>query len=95
MAKAEWFVPERSNRNRFHTTTHGAFGAWDGCRRTDMATIMISEAWLRVPEIVENRIEGEAPETFIPRSHTACTGTVKADGAVYKAIDFTGSYVDI
>lgn len=80
-----------------HTTTHGAFGAMGtGCGATDMATILMTgELWLRVPEIIEVRLEGEAPKGVYPKDVIlAVLGKIRADGAVYKAIDFTGSYVE-
>lgn len=80
-----------------HTTTHGAFGAMGtGCGATDMATILMTgELWFRVPEIIEVRLEGEAPKGVYPKDVVlSVLGTLKADGAVYKAIDFTGSYVE-
>ena len=80
-----------------HTTTHGAFGALGtGCGATDMATILMTgELWLRVPEIIQVRLEGEAPKGVFPKDVVlAVLGHIRADGAVYKAIDFSGSYVD-
>ena len=80
-----------------HTTTHGAFGAMGtGCGATDMATILMTgELWFRVPEIIEIRLEGEAPKGVYPKDVIlAVLGKIRADGAVYKAIDFTGSYVE-
>lgn len=80
-----------------HTTTHGAFGAMGtGCGATDMATILMTgELWFRVPEIIEVRLEGEAPLGVYPKDVILhVLGRIKADGAVYKAIDFTGSYVE-
>lgn len=80
-----------------HTTTHGAFGALGtGCGATDMACILLSgELWFRVPEIVEVRLEGEAPKGVYPKDVIlSVLGRIKADGAVYKCIDFTGSYVE-
>lgn len=80
-----------------HTTTHGAFGAMGtGCGATDMATILMTgELWFRVPEIIEVRLEGEAPKGVFPKDVIlAVLGRIRADGAVYKAIDFTGSYVE-
>ncbi len=80
-----------------HTTTHGAFGAMGtGCGATDMATILMTgELWFRVPEIIEVRLEGEAPRGVYPKDVIlAVLGRIRADGAVYKAIDFTGSYVE-
>jgi len=80
-----------------HTTTHGAFGAFGtGVGATDMATILITgELWFRVPEIIEIRIEGEPAGGVYPKDVILhILGKMKADGAVYKAIDFTGSYVE-
>ena len=80
-----------------HTTTHGAFGAMGtGYGATDMATILMTgELWFRVPEIIEVRLEGQAPKGVFPKDVILnVLGRIKADGAVYKAIDFTGSYVD-
>lgn len=80
-----------------HTTTHGAFGAFGtGVGATDMATVLISgELWFRVPEIIEVRIEGTPPKGVYPKDVIFhILGQIKADGAVYKAIDFTGSYVE-
>ena len=80
-----------------HTTTHGAFGAMGtGCGATDMATILMTgELWFRVPEIIEVRLEGEAQKGVYPKDVILeVLGRIRADGAVYKAIDLTGSYVD-
>ena len=80
-----------------HTTTHGAFGAFGtGVGATDMATIMITgELWFRVPEIIEIRLVGHPPRGVFPKDVILyILGRIKADGAVYKGIDFTGSYVD-
>ncbi|MDR1318157.1 MAG: 3-isopropylmalate dehydratase large subunit [Treponema sp.] len=80
-----------------HTTTHGALGAFGtGVGATDMATIMISgELWFRVPEIIEIRINGTPPGGVCPKDVILhILGSLKADRAVYKAIDFTGSYVE-
>ncbi len=80
-----------------HTTTHGAFGALGtGVGATDMATILISgELWFRVPEIIEIRLDGTPGEGVSPKDVVLfLMGQIKADGAVYKAIDFTGSYVE-
>lgn len=80
-----------------HTTTHGAFGAMGtGCGATDMACILMTgELWMRVPEVIEIRLEGQAASGVYPKDVILhVLGQIKADGAVYKAIDFTGSYVD-
>ena len=80
-----------------HTTTHGAFGAMGtGCGATDMACILMTgETWMRVPEIVEIRLEGQTAAGVYPKDVILhVLGQIRADGAVYKAIDFTGSYVE-
>lgn len=80
-----------------HTTTHGAFGALGtGVGATDMATILMTgELWFRVPEIIEVRLEGTPQKGVYPKDVVLhVLGKIKADGAVYKAVDFTGSYVE-
>jgi len=80
-----------------HTTTHGAFGCLGtGCGATDMASILLTgELWFRVPEIIEVRLDGKAANGVFPKDVILTVlKKIKADGAVYKAIDFRGSYVD-
>ncbi len=80
-----------------HTTTHGAFGALGtGCGATDMACILMTgELWMRVPKIIEVRLEGQPQPGVYPKDVILhVLGRIRADGAVYKAIDFTGSYVE-
>ena len=61
-----------------------------------MATILMTgQLWFRIPEIVEVRLEGEAPKGVYPKDVILhVLGKLRADGCVYKAIDFTGSYVE-
>lgn len=80
-----------------HTTTHGAFGAFGtGIGATDMATVLISgKLWFRVPEVIKIEINGKpAKNAFAKDVILYILGQVKADGAVYKAIEFTGDYVE-
>lgn len=80
-----------------HTTTHGALGCLGtGCGATDMACILMTgEMWFRVPEIIEIRLEGQPQKGVYPKDVILTVlGKIKADGAVYKCIDFTGSYVE-
>lgn len=79
-----------------HTTTHGAFGAFGtGVGATDMATILISgELWFRVPEVIKIEINGKPKENVFAKDVILhILGQVKADGAVYRAIEYTGDYV--
>lgn len=80
-----------------HTTTHGAFGAvGTGVGATDMAVIMLTgKLWFRVPESVEIRLDGKAPDGVFPKDIILYVlGQLGTDGAVYKAIEFTGSYIE-
>ena len=80
-----------------HPTLHGAFGAFGtGIGSTDMATVMATgKLWFRVPEIIEIRLEGTPGPHIYPKDVILYVlGQMKADGAVYKGIDFTGPYVD-
>ena len=50
---------------------------------------------MRVPEIIEIRIDGVAGKAVAPKDVILhVLGRIKADGAVYKAIEFTGTYVE-
>ena len=80
-----------------HTTTHGAFGAFGtGLGATDMATVLITgELWFRVPEVVNIEINGSLPKGVYAKDVILMIlGQLKADAAVYKAIEFSGSYVE-
>lgn len=80
-----------------HTTTHGAFGAFGtGVGATDLATIMISgKLWVKVPEIINIKIEGTPCSTTMAKDVALyIVGQLKADGAIYQAIEYSGSYVD-
>ena len=80
-----------------HTTTHGAFGAFGtGIGATDMATVLISgELWFRVPEVIRIEINGK-PATGVYAKDVILhiIGKLKADAAVYKAVEFSGDYVE-
>lgn len=80
-----------------HTTTHGAFGAFGtGIGATDMATVMIEgKLWIKVPEVIQIRLEGTpGPLTMAKDVALLVVGKLKADGAIYQAIEFCGSYVE-
>jgi 3-isopropylmalate dehydratase large subunit len=80
-----------------HTTTHGAFGAFGtGIGATDMATVLISgELWFRVPEIIKIEINGRLQSGVYAKDVILnIIGELKADAAVYKAIEFSGTYVE-
>lgn len=80
-----------------HTTTHGAFGAFGtGIGATDMATVLISgELWFRVPEVIKIEVNGQLQKGVYAKDVILnILGKLKADAAVYKAIEFCGSYVE-
>ncbi|MFP4431226.1 MAG: 3-isopropylmalate dehydratase large subunit [Spirochaetota bacterium] len=80
-----------------HATTHGAFGAFGtGVGATDAATVLITgELWFKVPEVMKIEIEGRPePGVFAKDVILHIIGTLKADAAVYQAIEFSGAYVD-
>lgn len=80
-----------------HTTTHGAFGCLGtGVGATDLATVLITgKLWFRVPEIIRIHLEGIPTDQALPKDVILyIIGRIKADGAVYKAVEFTGEYID-
>jgi 3-isopropylmalate/(R)-2-methylmalate dehydratase large subunit len=80
-----------------HTTTHGAFGAFGtGVGATDLAIVLITgKLWFRVPEVVRIDLAGEsAPGVFAKDAILRVIGTLGADFGVYRAVEFTGSYVE-
>jgi homoaconitate hydratase family protein len=76
-----------------HTTTHGAFGAFGtGVGASDLATILVTgKLWFKVPEIVRIRLEGKLSKGVYAKDVILhIIGDLKADYAVYKAVEFTG-----
>lgn len=80
-----------------HTTTYGAVGAFSsGIGYTEMAAILgTGELWIRVPATIRVTIDGELPP-FVSAKDIILTllGDIGADGAVYRALEFTGSTVE-
>jgi len=80
-----------------HTTSYGAFGAFSaGIGRSEMAVIMaMGRIWLRVPETIKVWVEGEFPEGISSKDlMLKIAGDIRADGALYKAIEFCGPTID-
>ena len=80
-----------------HTTSYGAFGAFStGIGRSEMAVIMArGEIWLRVPETIKIWIGGEFPPGISSKDlMLKIAGNIKADGALYKAVEFCGPTID-
>ena len=79
-----------------HTTTHGAFGAFGvGVGATDMAVILrTGHLWFRVPEIVGIELVGTMPVgVFAKDVILHIIGKLRADYAIYKAVEFYGPVV--
>lgn len=76
-----------------HSTTYGAFGAFGtGVTRSETAVIMATgKIWFRVPETMRMNLNGTLPEgVYVKDLALHITGTIRSDGALYRAIEFTG-----
>ncbi len=80
-----------------HTCTYGALGAFaSGVGSTDLAAAMITgEAWYRVPETMLFTLKGK-PAKWITGKDVILhiIGKIGVDGALYKAMEYTGDGVD-
>ena len=80
-----------------HSTTYGAFGAFGtGIGRSETAVIMATgKIWFRVPETIKIIISGEFPEgTGSKDLILKIAGEIRADGALYKAVEFAGPTIE-
>ncbi|MEM2272656.1 MAG: homoaconitase large subunit [Candidatus Bathyarchaeia archaeon] len=76
-----------------HTCTYGALGAFaTGVGSTDMAAVFATgKLWLRVPQTIKINVTGGFQELVGPKDLILhIIGKIGADGAIYKAIEFTG-----
>lgn len=79
-----------------HTCTHGALGAFaTGIGSTDMAMVFATgKLWFKVPETIQFNITGELNKNIMSKDVILnIIGQVGADGATYKACEFTGETV--
>jgi len=79
-----------------HTCTYGALGAFaTGVGSTDLAGAMATgEAWFRVPETHRFDFEGALGPYVTGKDIILFTiGQIGVDGALYKAMEFTGSAI--
>lgn len=80
-----------------HTTTYGCVGAFStGIGYTEMAAILgTGTLWVKVPETIKIVIEGELPEGVMSKDMILrIIGDLGADGATYRALEFTGSTIE-
>nr|MDO8098146.1 3-isopropylmalate dehydratase large subunit [Candidatus Njordarchaeota archaeon] len=78
-----------------HTCTYGAVGAFStGIGSTEAAATMISgKLWFKVPETVKFGLTGTPHKMVFPKDVILhIVGQIGADGATYRAIEFTGQY---
>jgi 3-isopropylmalate/(R)-2-methylmalate dehydratase large subunit len=79
-----------------HTCTYGALGAFaTGIGSTEAAAVFATgKIWLKVPETIKINVEGKFKPYVTPKDLIlSIIGKVGADGATYKAIEFTGSTI--
>jgi len=77
-----------------HTCTYGAFGAFaTGIGSTEMAAVFATGTlWFKVPPVIKINVNGRFQEFVTPKDLILnIIGQMKADGANYKGVEFTGS----
>ncbi|MEM3194414.1 MAG: aconitase family protein, partial [Candidatus Bathyarchaeia archaeon] len=76
-----------------HTCTYGALGAFaTGIGSTEMAAVFATgKLWLKVPSTIRINVTGRFSDFVTPKDLILdVIGRVGADGAIYKAVEFTG-----
>lgn len=80
-----------------HTTTYGCVGCFSsGVGYTEMASILgTGQMWIRVPETIKIVINGKLPKNVRSKDVILrIIGDLRADGATYKTLEFSGDTVD-
>lgn len=79
-----------------HTTTYGCVGAFSsGIGYTEMASILgTGQLWVKVPQTIKVTINGALPSNVTSKDIILrLIGDLRADGATYQALEFTGDTV--
>ena len=79
-----------------HTCTYGAVNAFStGVGTTDLAVgLATGKAWFKVPEAINVKLVGEKPKNICGKDIIlTLIGRIGVDGALYKALEFTGEGV--
>ena len=79
-----------------HSVTYGAFNAFaTGVEGTDVSAVMLTgKLWFRVPETIRIELKGRLqPGVWAKDVTLAMLGRLGAEGANYKALEYTGSAV--
>ena len=79
-----------------HTTTYGCVGAFSsGIGYTEMASILgTGQLWVKVPQTIKVTVNGALPSNVTSKDIILrLIGDLRADGATYQALEFTGSTV--
>ena len=80
-----------------HTTTYGCVGAFStGIGYTEMAAVLgTGTLWVKVPETIKIVINGTLPKGVMSKDIILrIIGDLGADGATYRALEFTGTAVE-
>jgi 3-isopropylmalate/(R)-2-methylmalate dehydratase large subunit len=80
-----------------HTNTYGAFGAFStGLGSTEIGAAWVTgKTWFRVPETLLVRLEGQPrPGVYAKDVMLAVAGMLGMDGATYRSVEFSGSYIE-
>ena len=81
-----------------HTCTYGALGAFaTGIGSTEMAAVFATgKIWLKVPSTIKVNLTGRFKKFVTPKDLILyLIGKIGADGATYKAVEFTGPAVTL
>jgi 3-isopropylmalate/(R)-2-methylmalate dehydratase large subunit len=80
-----------------HTCTYGAIGVFStGVGSTDLAVALATgKNWFKVPQTIKIVVSGKVPKGIYPKDIILhIIGAIGANGATYKAIEFSGPVVD-